>query len=83
MSYSAGAVGTQTGGSIVGPANVNGVVGMKPTIALVSRRGVVPISLTQDSAGPMARTVRDVAIMLTVMAGSDPGRSLVGGGRCA
>jgi len=72
MSYSAGAVGTQTGGSIVGPANVNGVVGMKPTIALVSRRGIVPISLTQDSAGPMARTVRDVAMMLTVMAGSDP-----------
>lgn len=72
MSYSAGAVGTQTGGSIVSPANVNGVVGMKPTIALVSRRGIVPISLTQDSAGPMGRTVRDVAMMLTVMAGSDP-----------
>ncbi len=73
MSFAAGAVGTETGGSIVGPSNVNGVVGMKPTIALVSRRGIVPISLTQDSAGPMARTVRDVAMMLNVMAGTDPG----------
>ena len=73
MSFAAGTVGTETGGSIVGPSNVNGVVGMKPTIALVSRRGIVPISLTQDSAGPMTRTVRDAAMMLNVMAGTDPG----------
>lgn len=73
MSFSAATVGTQTGGSIVGPANVNGVVGVKPTIALVSRRGIVPISLTQDTAGPMARNVRDAAMLLTVMAGTDPG----------
>lgn len=72
MSFSAAAIGTQTGGSIVSPANVNGVVGVKPTIALVSRRGIVPISLTQDTAGPMARNVRDAAMLLTVMAGSDP-----------
>ncbi len=72
MSFAAGTVGTETGGSIVGPSNVNGVVGMKPTIALVSRRGIVPISLTQDSAGPMTRSVRGVAMMLNVMAGTDP-----------
>ena len=73
MSFAAGTVGTETGGSIVGPSNVNGIVGMKPTIALVSRRGIVPISLTQDSAGPMTRTVRDAAMMLNVMAGTDSG----------
>jgi amidase len=73
MSFAAGTVGTQTGGSIVGPANVNGVVGFKSTIALVSRRGIVPISLTQDMSGPMTRTVRDAAMMLSVMAGADPG----------
>ncbi|MGE3475637.1 MAG: amidase family protein [Rhodospirillaceae bacterium] len=73
MSFAAATVGTQTGGSIVSPANVNGVVGVKPTIALVSRRGIVPISLTQDTGGPMARNVRDAAMLLNVMAGSDPG----------
>jgi len=73
MSFAAATVGTETAGSIVGPSSVNGVVGMKPTIALVSRRGIVPISLTQDQAGPMARTVRDVAMMLDVLAGTDPG----------
>ncbi len=72
MSFAAGTVGTETAGSIVGPSNVNGVVGIKPTIALVSRRGIVPISLTQDSAGPITRTVRDAAMMLNVMAGTDP-----------
>jgi amidase len=72
MSFAAATLGTETGGSIVGPSSVNGVVGMKPTIALVSRRGIVPISLTQDSAGPMARTVRDVAMLLDVIAGTDP-----------
>jgi len=72
-SFTAGAIGTETSGSIVGPSNVNGVVGLKSTIALVSRRGIVPISLTQDMAGPMTRTVRDAAMILNVIAGSDPG----------
>lgn len=72
-SFAAGTIGTETSGSIVGPSNVNGVVGIKPTIALVSRRGIVPISLTQDSAGPMTRSVRDAAMILTVIAGSDSG----------
>ena len=73
MSFAAATIGTETAGSIVGPSNANGVVGLKPTVALVSRRGIVPISLTQDEAGPMARTVRDVAMVLEVIAGSDPG----------
>ena len=73
MSFAAATIGTETAGSIIGPSSVNGVVGMKPTIALVSRRGIVPISLTQDSSGPMARTVRDAAMILNVIAGSDPG----------
>lgn len=65
------AVGTETDGSIVSPANANGVVGLKPTVGLVSRSGIIPISHTQDTAGPMARTVRDAALLLTVLAGSD------------
>ena len=73
MSFAGATIGTETAGSIIGPSSVNGVVGMKPTIALVSRRGIVPISLTQDSSGPMARTVRDVAMILSVIAGTDAG----------
>ncbi len=73
VSFAAGTIGTETSGSITGPASVNGVVGIKPTIALVSRRGIVPISLTQDSAGPMTRTVMDTAMLLTAIAGSDAG----------
>lgn len=72
MSFAAATIGTETAGSIIGPSSVNGVVGMKPTIALVSRRGIVPISLTQDSSGPMTRTVWDAAMILNVIAGSDP-----------
>lgn len=72
-SFAAGAIGTETSGSVTGPSNVNGLVGFKSTIALVSRRGIVPISLTQDMAGPMTRTVRDNAMMLTALAGSDAG----------
>lgn len=72
MSFAAATIGTETAGSIVGPSSVNGIVGMKPTIALVSRRGIVPISLNQDSSGPMTRTVRDAAMILDVIAGSDP-----------
>lgn len=68
----AGTVGTETDGSIVCPASINGIVGFKPTVGLISRHFVVPISHSQDTAGPMTRTVRDAAIMLTAMAGSDP-----------
>jgi amidase len=68
----AGAVGTETDGSITCPASINGVVGLKPTVGLVSRRFVVPISHTQDTAGPMTLNVRDAALMLSAMAGSDP-----------
>jgi amidase len=66
------AVGTETWGSIVCPAGINGVVGIKPTVGLVSRDGIIPISQTQDTAGPMARTVRDAAHLLTAMASHDP-----------
>jgi amidase len=66
------AVGTETDGSIVSPSSVNGIVGIKPTVGLVSRSGVIPISQTQDTAGPMARTVRDAALLLGVLAGVDP-----------
>jgi amidase len=67
----AAAVGTETNGSIICPAVTNGVVGIKPTLGLISRSGIVPIAHTQDTAGPMARTVTDAAIMLGAMAGSD------------
>ena len=66
------AIGTETDGSITCPASVNGVVGFKPTVGLVSRTHVVPISASQDTAGPMASTVRDAALLLTAIAGSDP-----------
>lgn len=66
------AVGTETDGSIVCPAQTNGVVGIKPTLGLVSRSGVIPISHSQDTAGPMGRCVADAAILLGIMAGIDP-----------
>jgi amidase len=66
------AVGTETDGSVVSPASVNGLVGIKPTIGLVSRSGIVPIAHSQDTAGPLARTVREAAILLNVLAGVDP-----------
>jgi amidase len=66
------AVGTETNGSIVCPSQTNGIVGIKPTVGLVSRSGVIPISFTQDTPGPMARTVRDAAICLGALAGIDP-----------
>jgi amidase len=66
------AVGTETDGSIVSPASINGIVGLKPTVGLVSRSGIIPISHSQDTAGPFARTVRDVAVLLGAMAGPDP-----------
>jgi amidase len=66
------AVGTETDGSIISPSSCSGIVGIKPTIGLVSRTGIIPISRTQDTAGPMARNVRDAAILLSAMAGPDP-----------
>jgi amidase len=67
----AAAVGTETDGSIVSPSSINGIVGIKPTVGLVSRTGVIPISHTQDTPGPMARTVRDAAILLGALTGID------------
>ncbi len=66
------AVGTETDGSIVCPASTCGIVGIKPTVGVASRSGIIPISRTQDTAGPMARTVRDAAILLTALAWVDP-----------
>ena len=68
----AAAIGTETDGSIVCPSTANGIVGIKPTVGLVSRAGIVPISETQDTAGPMARSVRDAALLLGAIAGPDP-----------
>ena len=65
------AVGTETNGSIISPASVCGVVGVKPTVGLVSRSVIIPIAASYDTAGPMARTVRDAAILLDVLAGPD------------
>jgi len=66
------AVGTETDGSIVSPSSINGLVGIKPTVGLVSRSGIIPISASQDTAGPMARTVRDAVLLLNVLAAADP-----------
>jgi amidase len=66
------AVGTETDGSIVGPASANGIVGIKPTIGLVSRAGIIPISHNQDTAGPLCRTVADAAMVLGELVGIDP-----------
>jgi amidase len=66
------AVGTETDGSVICPSHTNGIVGIKPTLGLVSRSGIIPIAHSQDTAGPMARTVADAAILLGVMAGIDP-----------
>lgn len=65
------AVGTETSGSILNPAGWNGIVGVKPTVGLISRSGIIPIAFSQDTAGPMARTVRDAAILLGAMTGVD------------
>ena len=65
------AVGTETDGSVVSPASCNGLVGLKPTVGLLSRSGIIPISSTQDTAGPMTRTVRDAALLLAALAGPD------------
>ncbi len=65
------AIGTETNGSVVSPSSVNGIVGIKPTVGLLSRSGIIPISSTQDTAGPMARTVKDAAIFLGALTGVD------------
>lgn len=65
------AIGSETDGSVVCPAGINGIVGIKPTLGLVSRSGIIPIAHSQDTAGPMARSVRDAAILLTAMTGVD------------
>lgn len=67
-----GAIGTETNGSITCPASINGVVGFKPSVGMVSRTQIIPISGTQDTAGPMTRSVHDAALLLTAIAGEDP-----------
>jgi amidase len=69
--FAAVAVGTETDGSIVSPASINGLVGLKPTVGLISRDGIIPISHTQDTAGPMTRTVADAAALLSAIGGPD------------
>jgi amidase len=68
----AAAIGTETNGSITCPSSINGIVGIKPTVGLLSRTGIIPISHTQDTAGPMTRSVTDAAMLLGVLAGVDP-----------
>jgi amidase len=68
----AASIGTETDGSIVCPSSVNGIVGLKPTLGLIGRAGVIPIAHSQDTPGPMGRTVSDIAILLNVLAGRDP-----------
>ncbi|MBT3559174.1 MAG: amidase [Rhodospirillales bacterium] len=69
--YCVAAIGTETDGSIISPASCNSLVGIKPTVGLVSRSGIIPISHSQDTAGPLARNVADAAVMLNILAGSD------------
>jgi amidase len=69
--YAAAAIGSETDGSVVCPSSINGIVGIKPTLGLLSRSGIIPIAHSQDTAGPMTRTVADAALLLTVMAGID------------
>ena len=72
-------IGTETDGSIICPSSICGLVGLKPTVGLVSRSGIIPISATQDTAGPMTRTVRDAAMVLQVIAGADTRDSATAG----
>ena len=80
-SLAAVAVGTETDGSIVSPSSMCGLVGIKPTVGLVSRAGIIPIAHSQDSAGPMARTVADAAVLLSAMTGVDPRDEATAGSR--
>src|SRR5688572_20914105 len=68
----AASIGTETSGSLLSPANANGLVTVKPTVGLISRAGILPIAASQDTAGPMTRSVRDAALMLNVLAARDP-----------
>src|SRR5256714_5707405 len=77
----AAAIGTETDGSIVCPSGANGIVGIKPTLGLLSRSGIIPIAHSQDTAGPMARTMRDAAVLLGVLGGPDPSDSATMAGR--
>ncbi len=70
--FAAAAIGTETSGSLLSPATMNGVVTVKPTVGLISRGGIIPIAHSQDTAGPLTRTVRDAAILLNVLAAPDP-----------
>src|SRR6201998_3055019 len=70
--FAAAGIGTETDGSIVCPSSSNGLAGIKPTVGLVSRAGIIPISHSQDGAGPMCRTVRDAAVLLARLTGVDP-----------
>jgi amidase len=74
----AAAIGTETDGSIISPGSACGIVGLKPTVGLISRSGIIPISSSQDSAGPMTRTVTDAAVLLGILAGTDPRDSATG-----
>lgn len=69
--YATAGIGTETDGSVVCPSSVNGLVGIKPTLGLLSRSGIIPIAHSQDTAGPMSRTVADAALLLTILAGVD------------
>jgi amidase len=80
-SLAAVGVGTETDGSIICPSSINGIVGLKPTIGLVSRSGIIPISVSQDTAGPMGRTVADVAVLLSVIAGEDAADAATAAGK--
>ena len=77
----AAAIGTETDGSIVCPSSANSLVGIKPTVGLVSRAGIIPIAHSQDTAGPMARTVSDAAILLGALTGVDPRDEATNAGR--
>src|SRR5207247_7412973 len=79
-SLAAVGVGTETDGSVVCPSSAAALRGIEPTLGLVSRRGIVPIAHSQDTAGPMARTVRDAAILLGVLAGADPDDAVTASG---
>ena len=70
--FAAAAIGTETSGSLLSPASQNGVVTVKPTVGLISRSGIIPIAHSQDTAGPLTRTVRDAALLLNVLAATDP-----------
>jgi amidase len=73
--YASVGLGTDTGGSVRGPSSANGIVGLKPTLGLLSRDGIIPLALSFDTAGPMARSVHDVAVALGILAGADPADS--------